>query len=539
MQKTCTQCSAEFEIADTEVAHIKKFDVDVPLPTICPFCREQVRMSHRNEWNLYHRKCDATGKQIISMYSTDKPYKVYDQQVWWSDAYNPLDYGREIDFSRPFFEQFFELEREVPKLAIINAKSENCLYTNYSGENKDCYLVVGGLESQDCYYSYRIFYSKDICDCYDLYQCERCYECLESTKLYECLYSTQCHNCSSCILCKDCIGCKDCFGCVNLTNKQYYIYNRKFSKEDYERKVAELRKNLDVVRPDIEHLHATEPHRFAHIVNCESATGDQLWECKDVETCFTLKKSRDCGYSKIGEGNKDCFDCNFFDNCELQYMSANNEKNYNVLFSSLIWYCKDVLYSMNCFSSNTIFGCTGLKKQNFCILNKQYSEDEYKALVPKLVDHMKTTGEWGTFFPPKYSAFGYNETVAYEFAPLEKEEVVQRGWVWKEEQQDSKQYLGPNVTEDTEDICKKILTCNESGKHYRIIPQELRFYESMQLPVPDLCPTIRHRKRMERLNPRTLWSRNCGNCGVNIRTTYSPERPEKIFCEPCYQNSLI
>lgn len=547
MEKQCVQCSASFEITSRELEFLRNITpsfggttCEIPPPTLCPTCREQLRMAHRNERSLYHTKCGKSGRQIISMYCPDEPYKVYDQQIWWSDAYDPLEYGREFDFSRPFFDQFRALELEVPKIAIINAKSENCMYTNYSAENRNCYLVVGGLGAEDCYYSYRVFYSKNICDCYDLYQCERCYECMESTKLYNCVSCTQCHNCSNAILCKDCIGCKDCFGCANLRNKQYYIYNRPFPKEEYYSKVHELQKNLDRVRPDIEALHAAVPHRYAHVVQCEHVSGDQLWECKDCENCFTLKKSRDCAYSRVGEGDSDCFDCNFFDNCERQYMSCNNEKNYNVLFSSLIWYCKETLYSMNCFHSDHLFGCTGMKKHRHCILNRQYSPAQYEALVPKIIEHMQSTGEWGMFFPAGISAFGYNETVANDFVPLTQAEVQKRNWKWRETQKSGEQYLGPTVQPaKTGDICQKILTCKASGRHYKIIPQELAFYESMQLPVPERCPDVRHAERMRRLNPRKLWNRSCEKCGAAIQTTYAHGRLEKVYCEACYQESLV
>ena len=546
MHKSCANCGSSFEITDADLAFIEKISpmfsgktFHIPAPHHCPPCREQYRMSHRNERNLYHRKCDLTGKQIISMHSPEEPFLVYEQGAWWSDQYDPLAYGREFDFSRPFFEQFKELELAVPKLALINAKSENSTYTNYSAENRNLYMVVGGLGAEDCYYSYRVFYSKDICDCYDIYKCERCYECSESGNLYNCIFCTNCFNSFDLVLCKDCIGCKNCFGCVNLRNKQFYIYNQPFSEENYRSKVTELKKNLKLVKPDIEKLHATVPHRFAQQVQCENITGDQLWQCKDCTNCYTLKNSRDCAYTRIGENGKDCTDCNFCDNCELQYLSCNNEKNYNIMFSSLIWYCKYVLYSMNCFNSQYLFGCTGMKKHEYCIFNKQYSKKEYDDLAAKIIAHMQSTGEWGEFFPPHISAFGYNETVANDYIPLTEQEIHVKGWKWRQ-MQSEKEYLGPRIKipdsiEEVEDaICEQILLCEGTGKPFKIIPQELNFYRTLGLPLPKRCPDQRHTDRMNRLNPRRLWNRTCAKCGKALQSTYAPERPEIIYCESCY-----
>ena len=71
-----------------------KLKVKIPTPTLCPEERQRRRLLFRNERKLYRRKCDATGKSIISIYSPDKPYKVYDQKVWNSDARDAMKYGQ-------------------------------------------------------------------------------------------------------------------------------------------------------------------------------------------------------------------------------------------------------------------------------------------------------------------------------------------------------------------------------------------------------------------------------------------------------------
>ena len=213
------------------------------------------------------------------------------------------------------------------------------------------------------------------------------------------------------------------------------------------------------------------------------------------------------------------------------------------MFSSLIWYCKHVLYSMNCFNSHSLLGCTGMKKHEYCILNKQYSKKEYEDLATKIIAHMQSTDEWGEFFPPRMSAFGYNETVANDYIPLTKAQVSAKGWRWRQLQSE-KDYLGPPTKipesiEETEDsICEKILLCEETGKPFKIIPQELNFYRMLHLPVPKRCPDQRHTDRMNRLNPRRLWKRTCARCGEEIQTTYAPERPEIIYCEKCYLDTV-
>jgi Zn ribbon nucleic-acid-binding protein len=213
---------------------------------------------------------------------------------------------------------------------------------------------------------------------------------------------------------------------------------------------------------------------------------------------------------------------------------------YNVIFGIYIFDSNNIIYCQNIFNnSSNLFGCSGLKGKKYCILNKQYTQEEYEKLVPKIIEHMKETGEWGKHFPAKDSPFGFNETVAYEYFPLTKEQALKFGAKWKEEDK-LNHYLGPKIVlpfdikEVKEDITKQILTCENCNKNYRLILQEIDFYRKMSLPVPHMCPECRHNRRMSLRNHRKLYNRKCMKCGAEIKTTYSPDRPEKVYCEACY-----
>ena len=112
-------------------------------------------MSFRNERKLYKRACDATGKQVISTYSQQKPYKIYDHQVRRSDKRNALDYGQEFDFTKPFFQQWQTLQLKVPRMSMIVTTCENCDYAPYSVNSKDCYMCVSIVGSENILYSYQ------------------------------------------------------------------------------------------------------------------------------------------------------------------------------------------------------------------------------------------------------------------------------------------------------------------------------------------------------------------------------------------------
>jgi len=105
--RTCQNCKQEFRIEPDDFGFYEK--MKVPPPTWCPECRMIRRMAFRNERLLFRRKDDATGKEIFSGFPPQAPIKVYDREYWWSDAWDSMVYGREYNFSRPFFEQFRDL----------------------------------------------------------------------------------------------------------------------------------------------------------------------------------------------------------------------------------------------------------------------------------------------------------------------------------------------------------------------------------------------------------------------------------------------
>ncbi len=76
MKKTCAVSGKEFEITKEDLKFYKKMGVSVP--TFCPEERQRRRLAWRNEHKLYRRKCDATGRSLISMYQQNTPGKVYD-----------------------------------------------------------------------------------------------------------------------------------------------------------------------------------------------------------------------------------------------------------------------------------------------------------------------------------------------------------------------------------------------------------------------------------------------------------------------------
>ena len=98
--KQCQNCKKDFVIETEDFDFYEK--MKVPAPTFCPDCRIIRRFTWRNERTLYHRKCDATGKDIITMFAPEQSLIVYERDYWWSDKWDQLAAGRDYDFKKPF-----------------------------------------------------------------------------------------------------------------------------------------------------------------------------------------------------------------------------------------------------------------------------------------------------------------------------------------------------------------------------------------------------------------------------------------------------
>ncbi len=172
----------------------------IPAPKLCPDCRQQRRLSWRNERSLYKRKCDATGKDIVSIYSPDKPHTIYNQEFWWSDNWDALDHGINYDENAGFFSQFSHLLHQTPLFGIyhMTQNSINSEYSNHCLDSNNTYYCASVVNSEDILYSNNTDGSTSCIDCSNIEKCESSYNLID------------CEGCYNCISCQDCIDCSNC-----------------------------------------------------------------------------------------------------------------------------------------------------------------------------------------------------------------------------------------------------------------------------------------------------------------------------------------
>ncbi len=557
--RICQNCRQNFTIDSDDFGFYEK--IHVPPPTFCPECRRQRRLAWRNDFNFYNRNCDLCKRNIISVYSPDNPQVIYCNKCWWSDKWDPKAYTMDFDFSRPFFEQFAEFRMKVPALALFNDNnigSENCEYTQDFAFGKNCYMCMVAWKIQDCMYFCYGADGKELVDSMGIFD--------TSQGLYEAMYSGKCfgsrniHYSSAlinCAFCYDCDGCEYCFMCVNLKGKKYCVLNKQYSREEYEKILQSYQLNtwsgVQEAEKEFWRFVLTQPRKFVFFRNCKNCTGNNLVNSKNAKNVFHGRRSEDSKYLENGDTQKTSYDLSVGGELTECYEGLTPDHSNRALFVIYTWRCVDVAYSESCQSSQNCFGCIGLKHGEYSIFNKQYPKEEYLELKEKIIEHMKKTGEWGEFFPMKFSPFAYNESMANLSFPMTEEEVINFGLRWQDNLQRTRgrttlESIPDSIDNVPENITDEILECKKCERNYKITPNEFSFYKKWRIPVPRHCFFCRLEKRFSLRTPSRLWYRSCmcekgnhghaGKCPNEFETSYAPDRPEIVYCERCYQQEV-
>jgi hypothetical protein len=335
----CQNCKKDFIIEPDDFGFYEK--IKVPPPTFCPECRFQRRMAWRNDWHLFKKKDALTGKEIFSFLPEESPVKVYDRDYWWSDAWDPMKYGQDYDFSKTFFQQFKELMYKVPLPSTSMESVVNCQYCTNATSIKNCYFCRGVTFTEDSAYLIWDHASKQCMDSHMTSRCELGYGNVNTAICYRTFFSVDCDSCQEMILCKDCVGCNSCFGSIGLRNKSYYIFNQEYSKEEYKKKLAELNlgsdKNFQIIKNQVYTHWLKYPQKYMHGRQNVNVSGDYVRESKNARNCFRVRSVEDGKFiQNITNGPvKDCYDySNFGNGAELIYESLIvGTGAYNVKFS--------------------------------------------------------------------------------------------------------------------------------------------------------------------------------------------------------------
>ena len=515
-EKKCPHCNENFTITQSDRDFYDKispkfgdYTATIPNPTLCPDCRQRRRLSFRNERKLYRRICDATQQPIISIYNPAQKYTVYDQKIWRGDSWDPFTYDFDFDFNHTFKDQFSEILQRIPYANISAIWSEWCQYSQVAN-SQNCYLSFVWGWNTHTHYSHRIINCNKSLDLYRTTKTENSYQCILSNNLHSCFFSYYCTDSNNLSYCIECNNCSDCFLCSWLNNKKYCILNKQYTKEEYNNKIKHIQNPYTKYKHILETYNIQQKNKQSH-----NSSGDFLSHCTNTHDSQFINDAQDCKYcyDNIWWYTYN-YDCSYGKNNTLWYESLLTSWSKNLYTA----FCYDennysIHYSHNCFSCSHIFGCVWLRNKSYCILNKQYTKEEYNKLVPQIIEKMKADGERGEFFHPSLSPFGYNETVAMEHHPLTKQEAITLGYNWSDYESPAPQsdkvipgeklpsqwcdIINQQKPEFLQDIVRYAIQCEVSKQLFKLQPTEIQFYIKHNIPLPRKHPDVRHMERMQ------------------------------------------
>ncbi|OGZ76123.1 MAG: hypothetical protein A2205_03680 [Candidatus Staskawiczbacteria bacterium RIFOXYA1_FULL_37_15] len=525
--------------------------MDLPMPTMCPSCRFKYLLAFWVFGRFRIGKSALSGKTIITVLPESVPFPIYERNEFVSDAWDPLTYGKDYDASRLFIDQLVELQSKVPHPHQVGTKNTNCDWADDLWESKDAHLTRSAFRIESIIYGYRLANCKKCIDVTYSFDLERSYDCLFCFKSYNLKYSFNSRDCIDSLFLYDCRNCQNCFMCWNLKNKKYHILNQPYSKEEYEKKLEEYnlksRASVEKLKKEFwKHIQQDAVHRQNYNVQTVNSTGNLITNDKNCHQCYFLEESENCHYVFRGFQNKEIIDsvgalksekCAFGSSDQFAYGNLCNLYTTNCRYSSYLDFCEESEYC---------FGCVGLRKKKYCVLNKQYTKEEYESLVEKIKSDMKKNGEWGRLWPLSAAYSGYNLSLAHMQFPMTKTEALQFGAKWEEA---SKPHYENIITADTlpdsiddvkDEITKQRILCPETKLSYNITKDELAFYKEHGIPLPNRhfdWRTQEHYKPFSHMVE--LQCGICAHCNKEIEHYYSPELGfQKIACMECYQREV-
>ncbi|MEI8175209.1 MAG: hypothetical protein WCG28_04640, partial [bacterium] len=505
--RVCEHCGQNFSIIEEELVLYKK--VDIELPRICFFCRVKQHLSFWMFGKFRKGKSDLSGDSLITVLPEKARYPIYPLSEWHSDKWDAMDFGMDYDESQSFFKQLQDLQEKVPHPHQNGANNTKCDWCDDVWNSKNCYLSRSMEECEDLFYSYRNVWVKNSIDVVVCYKSEKCYDCSDCYNSYKLFYSKHSRDCIDSSFLYDCRNCQNCFMCWNLRNKSFCIENIQYTKEEYNKKLKSF--NLGSYESIQNHKNNFEKitkkeiiHRQNFNLKVYDSDGDYLLDCKNCHNSNTINDSVDSFNCIRGMKHKSDIDAN---NCWYSELVGNC---HGCSHCYCLKYCnwstsRYSEYLDLCIECEYCFGCVGLKKKKYCILDKQYTKERYEVLKEKIISDMKNRGEYGQFLPYSMSAGPFNFSTSYlYFSDTKKEDILKLGGYWEDIDESHIEgiptsELPDDIKDVSDDIITKALICPETGWRFNIAKNELSFYKENNIPLPRYHFDVRTRNSLKYL----------------------------------------
>src|SRR3989344_2893108 len=409
----------------------------VPPPNYCPTCRRMRRMINMNLSQLFKRPCDIPNhsESIISILPEECPFLVYEYNYFISDEFDAFSFCKKYDEIVNPKENLFNLRREFPMPSFLNrdTKSTNSDYSNGGRNMKNAYYTMGCFNSENVWYSNLIYKSKDIMDSRFVNNSDHVYSSNSSDHIYKCSFVYFSRDCANSMFLFDCRDSDNCFGCVNLRGAKYCVWNVQLSKTEYEDFIKSIypltRETLLEYQNRLLAMVKSLPLNASRNISTENVMGVL---CENTRNAYDVTDTINSEHIRHLDGclsHQDSMDVLFSGgNSSMLYDCTNvGSQANNIKFSVSSKFSTESEFIFNCGNVHNCFMCFGIRNKSYCILNVQYSPEEYFVLLDKIKSKMLENGEYGEGLDMKFSAQAYNFSIGQLFFPLTDSEIIKLG----------------------------------------------------------------------------------------------------------------
>ena len=553
--RVCELTGEKWVMDEEEIGWYKKFNV--PPSKRSPLTRMKNICGFFVMYQFWYQTHPETGKKFITVVHPASGFKALPDPEWFGNDYSSVT--RDIDLEVPGLDMILSLQKEIPFPGTKFLKEPINSISLASLGDVNSYFVMA-CRSRNAFYSADALDIEDVAEVSMSTQVKESYHVVQSHRIYKSNFILESRDCITSSFLFDCHNCEFCFGATNKRNRKYLWFNEQLSKEEWERRMADVNlsssSKLEDYRRRFHDLmveQAIWPDNFGE--KCTNVIGNHVNNATDCSYVFNGLDGpfRDLHYCTYCYGNS--YDCVFVGapvSANTCYYTNTPVNASRVKFSHFTPDCQNVEYSSYCFNCENCFGCVGLRYKKFYIFNKEYSEEVYWNKLDEVKCAMLDRGEYGEMLPlsfaPTYLPDGGGPMV-YMMKNEELEKLG--GTIYPPDSEGASGVIGdvgemktvddvPDRIDDMGDDWAGIPIYDpEYKRRFAYVKPELGFYRKLRIAAPRTHFVKRVLNLIMEQGSAIFFETTCGKCKTSVITTKHKDYPSRtIYCRTCYLHYL-
>ena len=411
--------------------------------------------------------------------------------------------AKDFNINKSFFNNFRELftEMKLPNLLHF-LENENSDYSDVLVWWKNCYLSNIVTSSENVLYSFSVKNSDNIFNSIAVWKnTSNVFSSSWIDNGFNIFFSKYIINSNNIWFSSNLVWCSECIKCDNLENKKYYINNKKYSKLDYQEKKKKILKNKDFF-----YNYYLKLINKSKSFNSKNTNWNFILNWEDIENWYFISDTKNgknimfWWWNSENINNYNVFTWWSWKNIDIYWTMWSWMWNENIYNSIHIAYWNNIYYSYYLTNCSYCIWCIWLKNKSYCILNKQYTKEEWEKLAVQIFEQMENDWTLWDFFPWELNPFYFNDTVAGLIGWFKKEDVEKDWYMWRDEEikidipewvevikttdLDKYQWFDSDWNWRINPEILKLVIVDEKGNYYRIVKMEYDFLVKHGLPLP-------------------------------------------------------